>query len=113
MDDDSNRLLDLKEFLKGLSDYGVLMERDEAAALFRLFDRDGSGTIDFDEFLITLRVSGSVGTRVRTLGSLTPVCVHGSLPGHHFDPGPPTEPEAVLRGKPPSSGLLHLWTRTP
>lgn len=56
MDDDNNRSLDLKEFLKGLNDYGILIEKQEATALFQQFDRDGSGTIDFDEFLITLRV---------------------------------------------------------
>uniref|UniRef100_A0A8C6KBF3 Calcyphosine-like b n=1 Tax=Nothobranchius furzeri TaxID=105023 RepID=A0A8C6KBF3_NOTFU len=55
MDDNENRSLDFKEFLKGLNDYGLLMEKDEASALFQLFDRDSSGTIDFDEFLITLR----------------------------------------------------------
>lgn len=57
MDDDNSRSLDLKEFLKGLNDYGILMEKQEAMALFQQFDRDGSGTIDFDEFLITLRVN--------------------------------------------------------
>lgn len=57
MDDDSNRTLDLKEFLKGLNDYGVLIEKEEALNLFQQFDRDGSGSIDFDEFLITLRVN--------------------------------------------------------
>uniref|UniRef100_A0A3Q4GDC0 Calcyphosine-like b n=2 Tax=Pseudocrenilabrinae TaxID=318546 RepID=A0A3Q4GDC0_NEOBR len=57
MDDNNNRSLDFKEFMKGLNDYGVLMEKDEATALFQQFDRDGSGTIDFDEFLATLRVT--------------------------------------------------------
>lgn len=56
MDDNNSRSLDVKEFLKGLSDYGVLMEKDEALKLFHVFDRDGSGMIDFDEFLLTLRV---------------------------------------------------------
>uniref|UniRef100_A0A8C9S746 Calcyphosine-like b n=1 Tax=Scleropages formosus TaxID=113540 RepID=A0A8C9S746_SCLFO len=55
MDDDNNRTLDMKEFLKGLNDYGIIMEKDEAVKLFQQFDRDGSGLIDFDEFLITLR----------------------------------------------------------
>ncbi|XP_012717659.3 calcyphosine-like b [Fundulus heteroclitus] len=55
MDDNENRSLDFKEFLKGLTDYGLLIEKDEASAMFQRFDRDGSGTIDFDEFLITLR----------------------------------------------------------
>lgn len=57
MDDNENRSLDFKEFLKGLNDYGLLIEKDEASALFQQFDRDGNGTIDFDEFLITLRVN--------------------------------------------------------
>lgn len=57
MDDDNNRSLDLKEFLKGLNDYGISINKEEATAVFQHFDRDGSGTIDFDEFLIALRVS--------------------------------------------------------
>uniref|UniRef100_A0A3Q3WCV5 EF-hand domain-containing protein n=1 Tax=Mola mola TaxID=94237 RepID=A0A3Q3WCV5_MOLML len=55
MDDDNNRTLDLKEFMKGLNDYGILIDKQEATDLFLQFDRDGSGTIDFDEFLISLR----------------------------------------------------------
>ena len=56
MDDNNNRSLDFKEFLKGLNDYGLMIEKDEATVLFQRFDRDGNGTIDFDEFLATLRV---------------------------------------------------------
>ncbi|TSQ12725.1 LMBR1 domain-containing protein 2-B [Bagarius yarrelli] len=55
MDDDNTRTLDLKEFIKGLNDYGVPMEKDEAIKVFQQFDKDGSGQIDFDEFLLTLR----------------------------------------------------------
>ncbi|CAL8278881.1 unnamed protein product [Merluccius merluccius] len=55
MDDNNSRSLDVKEFLKGLSDYGILMEKQEALSLFQLFDRDSSGMIDFEEFLLTLR----------------------------------------------------------
>uniref|UniRef100_A0A8C7GPN6 Calcyphosine-like b n=2 Tax=Oncorhynchus kisutch TaxID=8019 RepID=A0A8C7GPN6_ONCKI len=55
MDDDNNRTLDMKEFIKGLNDYGVLIEKEEAVAMFQRFDRDNSGFIDFDEFLLTLR----------------------------------------------------------
>lgn len=57
MDDDNSRSLDFKEFVKGLNDYGILMDKQEATAVFAQFDRDGSGSIDFDEFLITLRVN--------------------------------------------------------
>ncbi|XP_063816912.1 calcyphosin-like protein isoform X1 [Pseudophryne corroboree] len=55
MDDDNNRSLDFKEFLKGLGDYGVYVEKNEAQEIFSVFDKDGSGTVDFDEFLVTLR----------------------------------------------------------
>ncbi|XP_008304099.1 calcyphosine-like b [Stegastes partitus] len=55
MDDNSSRSLDLKEFLKGLNDFGLVLEKDEAMQLFQHLDRDGSGAIDFDEFLVALR----------------------------------------------------------
>lgn len=35
----------------------MMINKEEAQELFRIFDKDGSGTIDFDEFLVTLRVS--------------------------------------------------------
>ncbi|XP_006074957.1 calcyphosin-like protein isoform X5 [Bubalus bubalis] len=55
MDDNNNRTLDFKEFVKGLNDYAVVMEKEEAEELFQRFDKDGNGTIDFNEFLLTLR----------------------------------------------------------
>jgi len=55
MDDDSNKKLDIKEFRKGLSDYGLVLEDHESNETFALFDRDHGGTIDFDEFLSKLR----------------------------------------------------------
>ncbi|XP_059500956.1 calcyphosine-like b isoform X3 [Stegostoma tigrinum] len=55
MDDDNNRTLDFKEFSKGLSDYGVLLEKEDVEACFKHFDKDSSGTIDFNEFLMALR----------------------------------------------------------
>lgn len=56
MDDDGNRSIDLKEFEKGLREYG-LTEFDKATIqeVFSVFDKDNSGTIDFDEFLTRLR----------------------------------------------------------
>lgn len=57
MDDDQSRSLDFKEFVKGLHDYGVELEKDDIKSMFNLFDKDGNGTIDFDEFLQSLRVS--------------------------------------------------------
>ncbi|KAK3730694.1 hypothetical protein RRG08_041474 [Elysia crispata] len=56
MDDDENRSLDQKEFRKGLHDYGLVeITKEQADELFGLFDKDGSGSIDFDEFLVKLR----------------------------------------------------------
>lgn len=57
MDDDNSRTLDFKEFVKGLNDYAMMIDKEEAQEIFQIFDKDGSGTIDFDEFLVTLRVS--------------------------------------------------------
>lgn len=65
MDDNNNRTLDFKEFVKGLNDYAVVMEKEEAEELFRRFDKDGNGTIDFNEFLLTLRVSGPMNHCIR------------------------------------------------
>ncbi|NXY81233.1 CAPSL protein, partial [Alcedo cyanopectus] len=55
MDDDNSRTLDFKEFVKGLNDYAVMINKEEAQEIFQIFDKDGNGTIDFDEFLVTLR----------------------------------------------------------
>lgn len=56
MDDDESRSLDSKEFAKGIHDYGLTeLEKDTIDELFGIFDKDGSGTIDFDEFLVKLR----------------------------------------------------------
>ena len=57
MDDDGNKKIDFKEFKKGLRDYGVDIEPDEVQEMYAAFDKDGSGYIDFDEFLVNLRVS--------------------------------------------------------
>jgi len=57
MDDDGNKKIDFPEFKKGLRDYGVDIEPGEVKEMFAAFDKDNSGSIDFDEFLVNLRVS--------------------------------------------------------
>lgn len=57
MDDDGSKSLDFEEFQKGLDTYGVAMAKERALEVFRIFDKDGSGTVDFSEFLEKLRVS--------------------------------------------------------
>jgi len=56
MDDDGNRSLNLAEFRKGIRDYGVVLDTTKSQELFTMLDKDGSGSIDFDEFLCALRV---------------------------------------------------------
>lgn len=55
IDDNNSRSIDLAEFKKGVHDYGLIMEPGEVQAMFQTFDKDGSGQIDFDEFLQALR----------------------------------------------------------
>ncbi|NWH56496.1 CAPSL protein, partial [Geococcyx californianus] len=55
MDNNNSRTLDFKEFVKGLNNYAMMIDKEEAQRIFQMFDKDGSGTIDFDEFLLKLR----------------------------------------------------------
>ena len=55
-DDNRDRKLDMDEFRKGINDYGFAYSKDETKDLFNAFDKDHSGSLDFDEFLEKLRV---------------------------------------------------------
>uniref|UniRef100_T1J5A4 EF-hand domain-containing protein n=1 Tax=Strigamia maritima TaxID=126957 RepID=T1J5A4_STRMM len=55
MDDNADRKLDKSELLKGCHDYGLELEASEVDGVFKLLDKDESGSIDFDEFLVALR----------------------------------------------------------
>lgn len=57
MDDDSDLSLNIKEFKKGIHDYGLIMDDDVVNSLFEQLDKDHSGSLSFDEFLSALRVS--------------------------------------------------------
>lgn len=51
-DDDSNRSVDLHEELpKMLGDVGVLLNKTEIDELSRMLDRNGNGSISFNEFI--------------------------------------------------------------
>lgn len=49
-------MLDKNEFSKGCRDFGAKLSKEEVDEIFTLIDKDGSGEIDFDEFLVALRV---------------------------------------------------------
>lgn len=55
MDDNGNSQLDLDDFRWGFIDYGFQLSKEEAQELMTRFDRDGNGTIDFNEFLRFLK----------------------------------------------------------
>jgi len=55
MDDDGSKSICLKEFQKGVHDYGADLTKEEVQNMFSELDKDGSGSLDFDEFLIALR----------------------------------------------------------
>ncbi|KAH9282134.1 Calcyphosin-like protein [Echinococcus granulosus] len=56
IDDDNNKLISKEEFVKVCHDFRVGLTNDEIDGLFAEIDRDGSGSINFDEFLEALRV---------------------------------------------------------
>ncbi|KAH8866149.1 Calcyphosin-like protein [Schistosoma japonicum] len=56
MDDDESKYLSKEEFKKGCHDFGCSLTPEEVDELFRMLDKDGSGTIIFDEFLCALRL---------------------------------------------------------
>jgi Ca2+-binding EF-hand superfamily protein len=55
MDDDGNRKLTKSELVGGLNTYGIFLDDQEATAVMRAFDRDGSETVSITEFLRELR----------------------------------------------------------
>jgi hypothetical protein len=56
MDDDGSRSLSIQEFKKALIEYGLDFTGPEIVELFNSFDRDKSGTIGYEEFLVRIRV---------------------------------------------------------
>jgi Ca2+-binding EF-hand superfamily protein len=55
MDDNHSLSLDKYEFTKAMQDYMLGFNEGELATLFRVFDIDRSGLIEYDEFLRTIR----------------------------------------------------------
>ncbi|ESN96702.1 hypothetical protein HELRODRAFT_156044 [Helobdella robusta] len=54
-DDNGNKKLDKEELASGLQEFGMSMSKSEVDQLFNYLDKDNSGSINFDEFLIALR----------------------------------------------------------
>jgi len=56
MDDRGDKKLDVDDFRWGLIDFGVQISKVEAKQVLDHFDRDGDGFVNFNEFLVALRV---------------------------------------------------------
>ena len=57
MDDDGSRSLSLVEFKKAVRECALSLTDLQLNQLFEYFDKDRSGSIDFDEFIVGVRVS--------------------------------------------------------
>ena len=57
IDENKNKSLDISELEGGLRLIGVNLNEEQCAALLKYFDKDGSNTINFNEFLVAIRVS--------------------------------------------------------
>lgn len=68
-DDNENHSLDFNEFYKGMRDYGIRINEKDARAAFDAVDRDKTGSLDFDEFLETLRVGYTLFLQPKILAS--------------------------------------------
>ena len=76
IDDDGSKTISKPEFRKAISELGLDLDKAAMEECFNAFDRDGSGTIDFDEFLAQLRVSStkvSGRSRISQTGMAVPV----------------------------------------
>lgn len=56
MDDDNSKSLDMREFRKACLDFKFNLQENEINAVFKAFDDNGDGTIDYEEFIAKLRV---------------------------------------------------------
>ena len=68
MDDNNSKTLDFAEFSKAIKDYRIQIEGNDTKRVFSLFDRDGNGEINYDEFLRT--IVGGMNERRKTIVTL-------------------------------------------
>eukprot|EP00347_Sterkiella_histriomuscorum_P021558 403333558 len=55
MDENGSKTLDVDDFRWGLKDYGITISKEESQQVMQHFDRDGNGSVDFNEFLRALK----------------------------------------------------------
>lgn len=62
MDDNHNHQLCFEEFKKAIYEYDLGFTKEQIGELFHEFDTDKSGLIDYQEFIVRLRVRSSTMT---------------------------------------------------
>ncbi|XP_052126573.1 calcyphosin-like protein [Frankliniella occidentalis] len=55
MDDDGSKALNWDEFSRGMKDAGLDLDADHLRELFDMFDKDKSGSVSLNEFLLQIR----------------------------------------------------------
>lgn len=70
MDEKGDKNLDVDDFRWGLIDFGINVSKDEALEVLAHFDIDKNGSVNFHEFLRTLKVSIYKNTLILILNFL-------------------------------------------
>lgn len=55
LDNNKNKTLDANELENGFRDFGINLNTEQVDVLVKFFDKDGSKTINFNEFLQAIR----------------------------------------------------------
>ena len=57
VDEDGNHQIEFREFKQAILQAGIDLDADQTQELFNKIDTSKNGTIDFEEFLVAVRVS--------------------------------------------------------
>lgn len=60
-DDDGSHTLSQEELTEAIRNFGIEFSEDEVAEVFTAMDEDGTGSVNYDEFLNKLRVMRVTG----------------------------------------------------
>lgn len=55
LDNNKNKSVDAEELEHGLRNFGINLNNEQVGVLVKFFDKDGSGNINFNEFLSAIR----------------------------------------------------------
>ena len=116
MDNNGNGNLDVDDFRWGLMDYGVSLSKEEAQQVLTHFDRDGNGSVNFNEFLRSIRgdLNASRSAIVKAAYDKLDVTKDGQVPlediSRLYDAS--RHPEVISGRKSPDqvfSEFLSMW----